>query len=106
MIDNLQLAGHDYVVQFYFKDNGLQQITVTSNGGAMLGDLYGLRDALRLKYGEETSSTGDPTEELSLSTTNWLSADGTNISLVYGDIGEVLLKINFQYTLADVARQL
>lgn len=101
-IPSLQLAGHDYSVQFYFKDGGLTQVTIATNGGPSAADFDGIANALRLRYGREVAFKDSPD---SFSTGEWLSADGINVSLVFhGAIG--CLNINFQYRYAKAAMQL
>lgn len=101
-IPHLRLGGHDYAVLFYFKENTLTQVTVKTNGGPELSDFHDLLGALRLRYGQEVEMKESHD---SFSSAEWLSNDGTNISLIcHPEIG--CLNVNFQYRYANAARQL
>ena len=101
-IPSLRLADHDYSVLFYFRGGGLTQVTIATNGGPSVADFEGITNALRLRYGREVAFKDSPD---SFSTGEWLSGDGTNVSLVFHEeIG--CLNVNFQYRYADAAAQL
>lgn len=101
-IPSLELAGHAYSVHFYFKDDRLTQVTIATNGSPSIADFQGIVNALRLRYGREVAFKNSPD---SFSTGEWLSADGTNVVLVFHE--EIsCLNINFQYRYAAAAMQL
>ena len=102
IIPHFRLGGHDYSVLFYFKGGTLTQVTVKTNGRPELSDFHDLVGALRLRYGQEVQIK---VSHDSFSSAEWLSADGTNISLIcQPDID--CLNVNFQYRYADAARKL
>lgn len=102
VIPHLRLGGHDYAVLFYFKGGALTQVTVKTNGGPELSDFHDLVGALRLRYGQEVQMK---VSHDSFSSAEWLSNDGTNISLIcHAEID--CLNVNFAYRYADAAKQL
>lgn len=102
IIPHFRLGGHDYSVLFYFKGETLTQVTVKTNGGPKLSDFHDLVGALRLRFGQEVQMR---MSHDSFSSAEWLSADGTNISLIC-EPNIDCLNVNFQYRYADTARQL
>jgi len=102
IIPHFRLGGHDYSVLFYFKGGTLTQVTVKTNGGPELSDFHDLVGALRLRYGQEAQMK---VSHDSFSSGEWLSAEGTNISLICQPNIDCL-NVNFQYRYADAARQL
>lgn len=101
-IPHLNLAGHDYTVLFYFRNNRLTQVTIATNGNPTMVDFEAVTGALRLRYGREVEYT-----EVNdgLSKGEWLSTDGINVWLVcWPDVG--ILNINFQNRYSDAALQL
>lgn len=101
-IPNIEIAEHDYAVQFYFNDDRLTQVTIATNGDPDINTFRSVAVALRAKYGPELAYR--ETED-SFSTADWIASNGVNISIacheVYG-----LLNINFQLQVATAASKL
>ena len=102
VIPHLEIAAHDFSVEFYFKDDKLGQVTIASNGGADVGTFRSIAVALRAKYGPELSYEED---DFGFSTADWIAQNGVNVGVVcYPGIG--LLNIVFQTRLAADANKL
>ena len=97
-----RLADRDFRVLFYCRGGRVTQITIATLGEPSMDEFRKLTGALRLRYGAEVEMSEDPH---GFSHAEWLSAEGSNISLVCSPaIG--CLNIVFQNHYSDAARKL
>jgi len=101
-IPRLRLADHDYRVLIYARAERVVQVTISTLGGPTQYDFQQLTGALRLRYGQEVEMNEDPD---GLSSAEWLSPEGINVSLVCFP-GAGILNVVFQNRYSEAARQL
>lgn len=101
-IPRLRLADHDYRALIYARSGRVTQVTIATLGGPTLDDFSKLTGALRLRYGQEVELKECPDF---MSSAEWLSPDGINVSLVCFPAAGIL-NVNFQNRYSDAARQL
>lgn len=78
-IKTYRIGIHDYQVGFYFKDNGLSQVTLSLlDGQYALGAYQSLVDAFRVKYGQETTSSEGKISSQKI----WITKEQANIRLL------------------------
>ena len=102
VIPHLEIAAHDFRVEFYFRDGRLVQVMIVSDGGPELEDFRAVASALRAKYGPEMEYEES---DYGFSEASWFTEGQINIALVCYPAADCL-NIVFQTRLAAEASKL
>jgi hypothetical protein len=97
---DFELNGELYLVQFFFLNDALTQVTLTREDIISHSSAHGLMALLRAKYGPELKlRLPDGIGYLTMLEAEWMASNGVNVSLV--SIDGVCLNLNYQVRMAQ-----